>query len=234
MPNLFFSAIHYPLRRQGSHELAEYFPSLRTSPRTDDGLSAALEGFCQRRADEIRTLLETRGVQTNEVNRCAAFVPAFELVFRHGGGRALGLIDLGTSAGLNLLWDRFHYRHGTTLDVGPGDSPVLIECELLGLVRPPMPSTFPAVGQRIGLDRSPINLEIPTGGPGSKRRSGPIIRGGWQGFGRPSSWRANAAAAHRRRFPPDAARRAGRRAGGPDLLRVSQRLVQPAWPARAG
>ncbi len=102
VPNLFFSAIHELLRRDDRHALAEYFPSLRASPRQDELLPAALQDFCRRHAEEIRALVETRRVQTNEVNRCGAFLPAFGYVFELAGRRPLALIDVGAARGLEF------------------------------------------------------------------------------------------------------------------------------------
>ncbi len=43
-------------------------------------------------------------MQTNEVQRSWALLPAFLTV---ADGRPLDLLELGPSAGLNLLWDRY-------------------------------------------------------------------------------------------------------------------------------
>ena len=57
--------------------------------------------------DEIADLLG-RPIQTNEVGRAAALLGGFLDVA--GRGRPLRLAELGTSAGLNLRWDRFRYE----------------------------------------------------------------------------------------------------------------------------
>ena len=59
----------------------------------------------------------TRSTQTNEVGRCAALLPALTQLAvdapgaPHGGGRPLGLVEVGASAGLNLLVDRYGYEY---------------------------------------------------------------------------------------------------------------------------
>jgi hypothetical protein len=161
VPNLFFSAIHYLLRRNDDHGLAEYFPSLRASPRQDELLFSSLKDFCNDRAVDITPLLAARRVQTNEVNRCGIFLPAFNVVFELAGRRPLALIDVGTSAGLNLLWDKFAYSYDSILNVGPSDSSVHIHCQLIGSARPPVPATFPPVLKRIGFDLQPVDVHDP-------------------------------------------------------------------------
>ena len=52
--------------------------------------------------------MRTRRVQTNEIRRCSYLMPAFRItVSIDSGGMPLGLIDVGASAGLNLLWDSY-------------------------------------------------------------------------------------------------------------------------------
>ena len=73
----------------------------------------------------------------------------------------LFIIDAGTSAGLNLLWDRYRYRYvfedGSAVERGNSDSRVFLECEIRGRGRPPLPEKFPAVARRIGIDLHPID-----------------------------------------------------------------------------
>ena len=49
--------------------------------------------------------------QTNEIARSAMLLPGF-LTVAHETGLPLELVEIGASAGLNLLFDRFHYRYG--------------------------------------------------------------------------------------------------------------------------
>ncbi|HST01088.1 MAG TPA: DUF2332 family protein, partial [Usitatibacter sp.] len=71
-----------------------------------DDIDAALDehgAFLSRHAAEQQ-------VQTNEVQRSWALLPAFLAV---SDGRPLDLLELGPSAGLNLVWDRYEYRYRT-------------------------------------------------------------------------------------------------------------------------
>ena len=106
----------------------------------------------------IREILHTRRVQTNEVRRCALLLPAFGLVAQQAAGRPLALVEIGTSAGLNLLWDHYAYDYGTGRDYGDPVSALHLACELRGEQRPPLPEWMPAIGSRLGIDFQPVNV----------------------------------------------------------------------------
>jgi hypothetical protein len=61
-------------------------------------------------------------VQTNEVGRCASLLPAFGVVAARTDGRPLALVELGTSAGLNLVWDAYGYAYGAAGRAGGSGS----------------------------------------------------------------------------------------------------------------
>jgi hypothetical protein len=105
-------------------------------------------------------LLEARITQTNEVSRCSFLLPAFTHVQRSSGPRPLASIDVGCSAGLHLLWDRYHYDYGVA-QVGDPRAAVSISCELRGSVMPPLPEQFPECTYRIGIDLNPVDLRDP-------------------------------------------------------------------------
>jgi len=88
--------------------------------------------------------------QTNEPQRSAALAPGF-LTVAALTGLPLATSELGASAGLNMVWDRFAYRFGP---VGWGDpaSPVRIAPDWQG---PPPPLPAVAVAERAGCDRAP-------------------------------------------------------------------------------
>ena len=70
----------------------------------------------------------------------------------------LAHLDVGTSAGLNLLLQRYRYRYEPGGEVGT-DSTVVLECGTRGPV--PVPTAMPAVAARRGLDRAPVDITDP-------------------------------------------------------------------------
>jgi hypothetical protein len=69
-------------------------------------------------------------------------------------------VDIGASAGLNLLWDQYGYTYGDRLEAGDKSSPVQIECALRGLNLPPLPLFFPPLAGRVGVDLNPLDVRV--------------------------------------------------------------------------
>lgn len=155
-PNMFFAAVQYLLGEYGEDPLAAWYPALSGGGEPKGDLGAAFRGFVFEHRDDVAALLSTRMVQTNEVRRSALLLPAFAAVSA-SSGRRLALIEIGPSAGLNLLFDRYHYRYG---QFEPGDvqSPVRIETE----ARLPLPEfSIPRVASRVGIDLNPLDPANP-------------------------------------------------------------------------
>ena len=102
-------------------------------------------------AEFLRRFTSDQDVQTNEVQRAWALLPAFLTLV---DGRPLDVVELGPSAGLNLVWDRYAYRYSSGR-WGAG------ELELSGDDRLPPPSSLlrrgAEVARRRGIDLSPID-----------------------------------------------------------------------------
>ncbi len=109
------------------------------------------------RGDWLRRFIQERGVQTNEVQRSWMLLPCFLEIARRAGVEVLDFVELGPSAGLNLVWDRYHYTYEAG-DWGPKDAPL----DLSGEERRPVPRELlalrPAVRHRRGIDLSPIDV----------------------------------------------------------------------------
>lgn len=160
VPNLFFAAVHFLLLKGVQHPVSRFYKSLCGSV-TAENPYPDFRAFCTDHAEDIRGLISNRMVQTNEVSRCAVLLPAFVVVSRRAAGRPLYLVELGASAGLNLLWDRYGYRYGETANCGNMNSPVQIKCAVRGQQVPPLPDGFPRIAARVGVDLNPIDVRDP-------------------------------------------------------------------------
>ncbi len=118
-----------------------------------DELPAPLETH----ADYLREFIATQAVQTNEVQRSWVLLPCFLRVAERAGADILDLVELGPSAGLNLVWDRYSYRYGNGT-WGPRNAPLRLSGEERGAVPARLLALTPSVRRRIGIDRSPIDV----------------------------------------------------------------------------
>ena len=109
----------------------------------------------------LRSFVAEHAVQTNEVRRSWGLLPAFLLVASEAR-RPLDLVELGPSAGLNLLWDRYRYRYDDR-SWGPASA----QLELDGELRRPFPSELlsvePEVWRRRGIDLEPVDVTTEEG-----------------------------------------------------------------------
>ncbi len=156
--NLLFGAVHFLLLRDSSDPLALFYADLTRKPNTQDDPYPIFRAFCLEHADEIISLVSTQRVQTNEVARCALFLPAFTFISQQLDAEPFAMIEVGSSAGLNLNWDRFAYIYGTGKIYGVASSALVLECELRGGASPPFPNALPRIASRVGIDLHPNDV----------------------------------------------------------------------------
>jgi hypothetical protein len=160
-PHLFFAAVQSLLLAGSGHELATYYASCVPDPNPPEAAFPAFRDFCLANSDRIREIMARRRVQTNEVRRCAYLLPAFAHVATQAQFQPLALIEAGTSAGLNLLWDRYTYDYGTAGLAGKPGGAVRIGTELKGGRLIPLPSKPIAVAHRVGVDLHLLDVREP-------------------------------------------------------------------------
>lgn len=147
-PNMLLAAVHDLVLRGGAPELAAHYGGTAGPNAGGVFVRTALDCW-----DELVPILETRRTQTNEIGRIGVLAPALAEVAGSSGER-LTLIDVGTSAGLTLTLPHCHIDYGARGTIGPADSPVRVETEVLAGDPPLRPTP---IGRRIGLDRRPLD-----------------------------------------------------------------------------
>jgi hypothetical protein len=130
-PNLLFAAARYLLDAPAS------IGSLRALVRDGPG--------------ELAAVMRARRTQTNEPARCAVLLPALAQV-----PEPLALVDVGASAGLTMLFDRYSYDYGGHRLAGADPDAPTLRCRVTGPA--PLPGRIPAIVWRAGLDLNPLDV----------------------------------------------------------------------------
>jgi hypothetical protein len=140
--------------------LAGRAPALAAAYAAADGeaaAGAAIDALLEM-TGSVAAIAERRRPRTDETGRFAVLYPAVAEAARRAGANALGLIDVGRSAGFNLIVDRVGIAYG---DHGPllGDpsSPVQRSCSIVG-DRPVPARAIPHVVARVGVDAEPLDV----------------------------------------------------------------------------
>jgi hypothetical protein len=160
--NILFGAVHYLLLRGADHPLRAFYPNLNGGTRAEGDPVPHFADFVGRYRDDLVPLIASRVTNTNEVGRSALLHAAFRAVAKEAG-EPLNLIEIGPSAGLNLIWDRYgvrYHRGGETLPLPVPDPALTIDCELRGEKNPPL-GPAPRIASRVGLELNPVDLGDP-------------------------------------------------------------------------
>jgi hypothetical protein len=154
-PSLLFASVNWLLAQDATAELRTYYPIHGGDRPVDGALGPAFADFCLRHRAELRELLAHRSTQTNEVRRCVALRLGLQQISRRWTG-PLHLVEIGTSAGLNLIFDRYAYSIDGQLVEG-GGSEAVISTQLRGGGSLDW-GTGPVIGRRLGLDQDLVDL----------------------------------------------------------------------------
>ncbi|QMU67196.1 DUF2332 domain-containing protein [Streptacidiphilus sp. P02-A3a] len=167
-PDLFLAAVQYLVRSEGYVPLLPLFDEGLDAPGTD-ALVALFGDFCRTRAAELGEQVGSTRLQTNEPGRCAALLIGLLEVEQLCKG-PIHLVDLGASAGLLLVLDLLEY----SFEADDGRrSVVRPRTEPRGVPVPPlpvklwnwrereMPTSLPDIGQKVGIDLTPLDVTRP-------------------------------------------------------------------------
>jgi hypothetical protein len=182
IPNLLLAAVHDVVLAGDHHPDAEairrWYGSVTPEPWVvGRGVDDPWPHFRALALDHevVAERIGTCSTQTNEVGRCAPLLAALAGVGAGTTGRGIGLVEIGASAGLNLLLDRYGYCYTRSRVVpGTGDAlsadesdgealwlapnaPLVLTCALRGPCTPPLPEVMPVIDYRVGLDLHPVD-----------------------------------------------------------------------------
>ena len=139
--------------------LAGRAPALAAAYAAADGAAAAGAAIdtLLRMTDSVVAIAVRRRTRPSETGRCAVLYPAIAEAARRAGADAVGLIDVGCSAGLNLNVDRVGITYSNGQSLGDPSSPVQLSCSIVGN-RPVPAQAVPAVVARVGVDLDPVDV----------------------------------------------------------------------------
>jgi len=134
--------------------LAGHAPDLAAAYAARDGDAAASAAI-----DALRTadVAGHRTVRADETGRHTVLYPAVAEAARRMGASAVGLIDVGRPAGLNLNVDRVGIAYDNGQSSGDPASPVQRSASIVG-GRPVPSGAVPEVVTRVVVDREPVDV----------------------------------------------------------------------------
>lgn len=112
---------------------------------------ASLTDMVASRAGALRATMLRRTTQTNEPARCAVLLPLLAAL-----PQPLALLEVGASAGLCLLSDRYGYDWGRARIAPASPGAPDFHCAVTGPA--PLPSAPPRIVWRAGLDLNPLDV----------------------------------------------------------------------------
>jgi len=110
-----------------------------------------------RMTDAVVATAVRRPTRTNETGRHAVLYPAIAEAARRVGASAVGLIDVGCSAGFNLSVDRVGISYGDGETLGDPSSAVQQSASVVG-DRPIPTRAIPEITARVGVDLDPVDV----------------------------------------------------------------------------
>jgi hypothetical protein len=147
-----------------SPEILDFIASVPADRRQPNLFLAAVRHVCgvpenarhlgsllRARHERIRAVMLSRTTQTNEPARCSVLLPVLAQL-----PQPLALLEVGASAGLCLLPDRYGYDYGVTRIEPTNENAPIFHCAASGAI--PFPNAPLQVVWRVGLDINPIDL----------------------------------------------------------------------------
>jgi hypothetical protein len=158
--NMLLGAVHFVLLRGAQHPLRAFYPNLGgTLTPADSDPFPAFRDFVFAHRDAVASLIANRITNTNEVGRSGTLHPGFRMLAQRAG-EPLHLVEIGPSAGLNMIWDQYGVRYVREDESFTTDAPgaeLIVDVALRGEKIPPL-GPPPRVASRVGLEMNPVDL----------------------------------------------------------------------------
>jgi hypothetical protein len=113
-------------------------------------------------AEFLREFVREQTVQTNEVQRTWMLLPCFLRAAQLLDVDELDVVELGPSAGLNLVWDGYRYSYQAG-EWGPADTALRLTGEERSRIPTALLDVNVRVGRRVGIDLAPIDVTTDEG-----------------------------------------------------------------------
>ncbi len=139
--------------------LAGRAPALAAAYAAADGDTAAAAAVdaLNRLTDSVAAIVRHRNVRSNETGRYAVLFPAIAEAAHRVGAQAIGLIDVGCSAGFSLNVGRVGITYNNGQSLGDPTSGVQLTASIVG--NSPVPTrAMPEVLARVGVDVEPVDV----------------------------------------------------------------------------
>ncbi|MGE0385974.1 MAG: DUF2332 domain-containing protein [Gammaproteobacteria bacterium] len=149
--SVLLSVVHALVLQRPHEPLAAFYRSVTAQPRPAGEAWPVFREFCLRNADEIAAQLAVRTFQQTTADR-ATYVAIALAHVAAAAGEPLSLVEIGCSAGVLLLFDRYRYDFGVAGSAGDAGSPVQVACATRGSRPIPVPAVLPRVARRVGID----------------------------------------------------------------------------------
>jgi hypothetical protein len=168
-PLLLLAAVHFLLLGGAQDPLAAFYDTVGVvrgnppGPRPAGDVAVSFTDFCRVHRAELERLIATRTTQTNEVGRCSSLLPGLcHVAAGYAWHEPLSLLDLGASAGLNLLFDDYAYTYraaqgDAVRTTGVPGSEVALECTVRDDLTSLPELRLPVMAERVGLDLAPVD-----------------------------------------------------------------------------
>ncbi|MCE3555421.1 DUF2332 domain-containing protein [Pseudonocardia sp. RS11V-5] len=139
--------------------LAGRAPALAAAYADGDGDAAAAAAIdtLLHMTDVVVAVATRRPTRADETGHGAVLYPAIAEAAHRVGATAVGLVDVGCSAGLDLIVDRVGITYDNGQALGDPSSPVQTAASIVG-GRPVPTRPLPEVVARIGIDLDPVDV----------------------------------------------------------------------------